>query len=143
MIETTDIRHGKILLLAPHDSFSAHYIGHALDIAGIPTLRPTGSPLEELATLAMQGWASISACLVVDLGESICAEVARQASSVPFLFVGSDAAPWLPNPDMWLRPPFASFQVLDRLQWMFQTFMPHQGPSRWPTTNPSGDYVRD
>ena len=69
-------------------------------------------------------WAAISACVAIDLSQSICAEVARQALSVPFLCVGFDAGLWA-NPDMWLRPPFASFQVLDRLEWMFQAFVPH------------------
>jgi hypothetical protein len=114
----------RILLLAPPDSFSAAYIRSALRFAGVPFLSPEGPPVEALIGLEPGEWTTISACLAIDLADTVCSALVREASRVPLLFVGPLPSTWLCDVTTWLRPPFASFQVLDRLQSMMDGFAP-------------------
>lgn len=119
-----DQTEARILLLAAPDSFSAAYIRFALRSAGVPFLSPDGPPLEVLAALEAREWATISACLAIDLADTICSAMLHQASRVPLLFVGPVPAAALYDSGLWLKPPFASFQILDRLQSMMDAFNP-------------------
>jgi hypothetical protein len=119
-----DQSESRILLLAPPDSFSAVYIRYALTSAGALCLSPAGAALEALTGLQAEEWATISACLAIDLADTDCSALVREASRVPLLFVGPLPSSWHYDPGMWLRPPFASFQVLDRLQSMMDGFTP-------------------
>jgi hypothetical protein len=111
-----EVERGKVLLLAQPESFSASYIRRCLEFWGIPVITPAGSPSEAFAQMSAEDWLSIWACVAVDLGQALFADLSREARSVPFLFVGAVPGAWFPGPYSWLAPPFASFQVLEVLR---------------------------
>ena len=109
------LREGKILLLAGPESFNAAYIRRTLDFFGVPVLAPPGPASEAFASLDAADWLSITACVAVDLGQAVFADLQHQRSDVPFLFVGYTPGTWFPGPYAWLCPPFASYQVVEAL----------------------------
>ena len=109
------LREGKILLLAGPQSFNASYIKRSLDLFGVPVLAPPGSPTEAFSALSPTDWMSVTACIGVDLGQALFADLAQQRCDVPFLFVGYDPGAWFPGPYAWLCPPFAAYQVIELL----------------------------
>ena len=114
MVATGNPFQGKILLLSPPGSFNAAYIRRSLEFFGIPVLAPAGPATEAYANLDPAEWLTISACVAVDLGKALFADLTQQRQ-VPFLFVGNDPGSWFPGAYSWLCPPFASFQVVDAL----------------------------
>jgi hypothetical protein len=117
-----DLRAGRVLLLAPAGSFSAAYIKRSLQFCGVPVFAPAGDPIAAFAELDAEEWKTITACVMVDLGRALFADVTPQQPTVPFLFVGLEPGYWFPGPYSWLAPPFASHQVLDALTTMMTTF---------------------
>ncbi|WP_116091399.1 hypothetical protein [Sphingomonas crusticola] len=115
MDRPTQLLAGRVLLLSPPDSFNAAYIRRSLQLCGVPVLTPPGPPTEAFANLSPDDWASITACVVVDLGRAMFADVSPKQRDVPFLFVGYEQGSWFPGPYSWLCPPFASYQVVDAL----------------------------
>ncbi|WP_420139364.1 hypothetical protein [Sphingomonas sp.] len=115
------LRAGRVLLLAPPGSFSAAYIKRSLQFYGVPVFTPTGDPIAAFAELDAEEWKTITACVVVDLGRALFADVTPQQPNVPFLFVGLEPGYWFPGPYSWLAPPFASHQVVDALTTMMAT----------------------
>jgi hypothetical protein len=104
---------GRILVLAPGDSFNASYIKRSLESFGVPVLHREGSPVEVFAALTGEDWASISGCIAVDVGPALFADIAQNARKVPCLFAGYHAGGWFPGPYAWMCPPFASYQVVE------------------------------
>jgi hypothetical protein len=118
MNRPANLLEGRVLLLSPADSFNAAYIRRSLQFCGIPVFTPPGPPIEAFANLTPEDWQSVTACVVVDLGRAMFADVSPQQRGVPFLFVGYEPGCWFPGPYSWLCPPFASHQVVDALTHM-------------------------
>jgi hypothetical protein len=110
-----NLREGKVLLLAGPESFNAAYIRRTLDFFGVPVLAPPGPASQAFASLDAADWLSVTACVAVDLGQALFADLSQQRRDVPFLFVGYDPGTWFPGPYAWLCPPFASYQVVEAL----------------------------
>jgi len=106
---------GQILLLAEPQSFSAAYIRRSLELYGIKVIAPEVRPEQALAGLDPAEWMSVSACIAVDLGQSLFEMLSAQRREIPFIFVGQDPSAWFSGPYSWLCPPFAAFQVVERL----------------------------
>ncbi len=104
-----------MLLLSGPDSFHAAYLKRSLEAFGIPTLSPPGSASQAFAALSPADWLSVSACIAVDLGKALFADLAERRQDVPFLFIGQQSGSWFPGPYAWLCPPFAAFQVVETL----------------------------
>jgi len=117
----THLRDGKVLLLAGPNSFNASYIRRSLDLFGVPVLAPPGPATEAFSQLSPADWMSVTACIAVDLGQALFADLAQQRRDVPFLFVGYDTGTWFPGPFGWLCPPFAAYQVIEMLGEMVAT----------------------
>ena len=109
------LRKGSVLLLAEPHSFSASYIRRSLDAFGVPVIAPSGPPSEALASLEPAEWLAVSACIAVDLGQSLFETLAAQHQQIPFVFVGQDPGSWFSGSYSWLSPPFAAFQVIEAL----------------------------
>jgi hypothetical protein len=106
---------GQILLLAEPQSFSAAYIRRSLELYGIKVIAPDVRPEQALASLDPAEWMSVSACIAVDLGQALFEMLSAQRREIPFIFVGQDPGAWFGGPYSWLCPPFAAFQVVERL----------------------------
>jgi len=115
------LREGRVLLLSAPGSFSAAYIRRSLQFWNIPVFTPPGDPVEAFSNLDAEEWKTVSACIAVDLGRAMFADVSPQQSKIPFLFVGYEPGSWFPGPYSWLAPPFASHQVVDALTSMMET----------------------
>jgi hypothetical protein len=121
MNRPANLREGRVLLLSPPNSFSAAYIKRSLQFCGVPVFTPPGDPIEAFAALDAEEWKTVTACVAVDLGRAMFADVSQQQPGVPFLFVGYEPGYWFPGPYSWLAPPFASHQVVDALTAMMTT----------------------
>jgi hypothetical protein len=106
---------GHVLLLAEPQSFSAAYIRRSLELFGVKVIAPDVRPEQALASLDPAEWMSVSACIAVDLGQALFEMLSTQRREIPFIFVGQDPGAWFSGPYSWLCPPFAAFQVVERL----------------------------
>jgi len=104
-----------VLLLAEPQSFSAAYIRRSLELYGIKVIAPDLRPEQALASLDPAEWMSVSACIAVDLGQALFEMLSAQRREIPFVFVGQDPSAWFSGPYSWLCPPFAAFEVVERL----------------------------
>lgn len=106
---------GKILLLAGPSSFTAAYVRRSLDFLHIPVLSPPGPPSEAFAQLTAEDWRSVTGCIAADVGPALFADVTAEARRIPCLFVGCTCGGWYPGPYAWLKPPVASYQLVETL----------------------------
>jgi hypothetical protein len=106
---------GNILLLSQPESFSAAYIRRSLEMCGIPVIVPEGTPEQALASLDPAEWLNFSACIAVDLGQTLFGMLAAERREIPFVFIGDDPGQWFGGLYSWLAPPFAAFQVMEVL----------------------------
>jgi hypothetical protein len=108
------LRNGKILLLAGQDSFSAAYVRHMLDRCGVPVLTwdkgDHGSSND-----ALSGASTLKAGIVADVEPGQIGVVAECQPGLPILFIGDPGDTPLPQSCRALRPPFASYQVVELL----------------------------
>ena len=122
-MEAPALPRGKILLLAGPNSFNAAYLRHSLHFFSVPVIAPGGTVQEALTSLTPEDWASISACLAVDVSPGQIADTVGKVHDIPCLFVGYDPGAWYLGPYAWLSPPFASYQVIDTITKMMETAM--------------------
>ena len=109
------LRKGNILILSQPDSFSAAYIRRSLDAFGVPVIARSAAPEDALTGMDPAEWLTVSACIAVDLGQSLFETLAAQQRDIPFVFVGQDPGASFGGPYSWLSPPFAAFQVIEAL----------------------------
>ncbi len=109
------LHRATILLLAQPDSFSAAYVRRSLEMTGVTVLAPDGPPERALAAIDPAEWASISACIAIDLGKALLDSLPPEQRDIPFVFIGQDPGEWFAGPYSWLCPPFAAFQVVELL----------------------------
>jgi hypothetical protein len=112
---TARLRAGQVLLLADAGSFAGAYLRHALNLSAITVLAPRGPVCEAYAALTDEEWGPVVGGIAAEIPCTLCSEIKRSARALPWLFVGCDVDGSAPGPFAWMRSPFASYQVIDRL----------------------------
>jgi len=110
------LTNGKVLLLSGPASFAAAYVRRSLDRLGIATVS-TG-PGAATHHEARDDWRSATVCVLVDLDISVVRAVAGRQPDLPVLVIADAPDEGLPASCRALRPPFASYQVVELLDQM-------------------------
>lgn len=112
------LTNGKVLFLSGPESFAAAYVRRSLDRLGIATVSTEARPGAATHHDAQDDWRSATVCVLVDLDMSVVRAVAGQQPDLPVLVIADAPDESLPASCRALRPPFASYQVIELLDQM-------------------------